>query len=42
MRHVVEEHGGSVAFTSEPGVGTQFTVRLPGPAQNGGERGASA
>jgi signal transduction histidine kinase len=42
VRRVVEEHGGSIAFTSEPGVGTQFTVRLPGLATNGGERGASA
>ena len=42
VRRVVEEHGGSISFTSEPGVGTQFTVRLPRHTGNGGERGASA
>ncbi len=28
-RRVVEEHGGSLTFTSEPGKGTQFLMRLP-------------
>ena len=30
VRRVVEEHGGSLTFTSEVGKGTQFTLRLPG------------
>jgi signal transduction histidine kinase len=29
VRHVVENHGGSVSVESELGVGTTFTVRLP-------------
>lgn len=29
-RRIVEDHGGSLAFTSTPGVGTTATVRLPG------------
>jgi signal transduction histidine kinase len=29
VRRVAEEHGGSLRFTSEPGKGTQFTLRLP-------------
>ncbi len=29
VRHVVERHGGSVTVTSQLGVGTTFTVRLP-------------
>jgi len=28
-RNILEEHGGSIAFRSEPGRGTVFTVRLP-------------
>lgn len=28
-RAVVEKHGGALAFETEPGVGTTFTVRLP-------------
>ena len=32
VKHVAENHGGSVAVESELGVGTTFTVRLPGPA----------
>ncbi|MGE3174142.1 MAG: PAS domain-containing sensor histidine kinase [Planctomycetota bacterium] len=35
VRRVVEEHGGTLTFTSEVGKGTQFTVRLPGRAANG-------
>jgi two-component system sensor histidine kinase SenX3 len=30
VRHVAENHGGSVAVTSELGAGSTFTVRLPG------------
>ncbi len=29
-RRIVEDHGGSLAFTSTPGAGTTATVRLPG------------
>jgi two-component system, NtrC family, sensor kinase len=32
---IVGEHGGSVAFESEPGKGTTFRVRLPGPTDAG-------
>jgi two-component system, NtrC family, sensor histidine kinase HydH len=32
VRRVVEEHGGTLTFSSEVGKGTQFTVRLPGNA----------
>jgi len=28
-RRVIEEHGGTIGFTSEPGKGTIFTIRLP-------------
>jgi len=35
VRRVVEEHGGSLTFTSEPGKGTQFTLRLPARAAEG-------
>jgi signal transduction histidine kinase len=28
-RRIVEEHGGTLSFSSEPGKGTQFTIRLP-------------
>jgi two-component system, NtrC family, sensor histidine kinase HydH len=40
VRRVVEEHGGSLTMESEPGKGTQFTVRLPAPAGTGAERDA--
>jgi signal transduction histidine kinase len=26
---VVDHHGGTLTFTSEPGQGTTFTIRLP-------------
>jgi signal transduction histidine kinase len=29
VRRVIEEHSGRITFTSAPGKGTQFTVRLP-------------
>jgi signal transduction histidine kinase len=29
VRHVVENHGGSISVTSELGRGTRFEVRLP-------------
>jgi signal transduction histidine kinase len=29
VQKVAEEHGGSVSFTSHPGVGTAFSVKLP-------------
>jgi two-component system sensor histidine kinase SenX3 len=32
VRHVAENHGGSVGVASELGAGTTFTVRLPSPA----------
>lgn len=32
VKHIVEEHGGIVGYTSEPGVGTTFTVLLPAVA----------
>jgi two-component system sensor histidine kinase SenX3 len=32
VRHVAENHGGSVDVASELGTGTTFTVRLPSPA----------
>jgi signal transduction histidine kinase len=35
VRRVVEEHGGTVTFTSEVGKGTQFTLRLPARARRG-------
>ena len=28
-RQIVEEHGGEIRWSSEPGSGTTFTVRLP-------------
>ena len=42
VRRTVEEHGGSLEMSSEPGRGTQFTIRLPLPeaaAAAGGEDG---
>ena len=32
-RKIIEAHGGSIALQSEPGHGTQFTVKLPLPAR---------
>lgn len=37
VKRVVEEHGGDVTFRSDPGKGTQFTIRLP----QRGARGAA-
>ncbi|NTU81888.1 MAG: PAS domain-containing protein [Chloroflexales bacterium] len=34
---IVEQHGGRVAVTSEPGIGTTVVVRLPAPASPGSE-----
>jgi signal transduction histidine kinase len=36
-RQIVEAHGGSLDVTSEPGLGTAFTVRLPKGDPSGGE-----
>ncbi|HXV36637.1 MAG TPA: ATP-binding protein, partial [Myxococcota bacterium] len=33
---IVERHGGSLVAESEPGVGTRFTVWLPGAESAGG------
>jgi len=41
VRRVAEEHGGSLTFQSEPGRGTQFSLRLPAP-QNGGDGAGAA
>jgi len=42
-RRIVEEHGGSITATSEPGQGSEFTVELPTrpprPAAGGGPAG---
>lgn len=38
---IIEDHGGSIAFRSAPGVGTTFTVLLPTAMERvGGERDA--
>jgi signal transduction histidine kinase len=29
VRRIVEAHGGTIGFESEPGRGTKFTIRLP-------------
>ena len=33
VKHVAENHGGTVSVESELGVGTTFTVRLPAPGR---------
>jgi two-component system, NtrC family, sensor histidine kinase HydH len=40
-RRIIEEHGGTLAFSSEPGKGTQFTIRLPGAGNGRRTMGAS-
>ena len=32
-KNIIEAHGGSIAVQSEPGRGTQFTIKLPVPAR---------
>jgi signal transduction histidine kinase len=34
-RRIVEEHGGTLGFSSEPGKGTQFAIHLPLVARTG-------
>jgi signal transduction histidine kinase len=34
VRRIVEDHGGSISFTTRTGVGTCFTIRLPGPPED--------
>jgi signal transduction histidine kinase len=36
-RKIIEAHGGQITLQSEPGRGTQFTVKLPMPARLSGE-----
>lgn len=36
-RKIIEAHGGQITLQSEPGRGTQFTVKLPVPARLSGE-----
>ena len=36
-RRIVEEHGGTMTLSSEPGKGTQFTLRLPEGSVDGAE-----
>jgi len=33
VRRIVEDHGGSIAFTTSTGRGTTFTIQLPGPPE---------
>ena len=33
VRRIVEDHGGSVSFTTRTGAGTCFNIRLPGPPE---------
>ena len=40
-RRIVLEHGGELSFTSRPGEGTTFTVRLPLETPASGDRGAT-
>jgi signal transduction histidine kinase len=36
VKRIVDDHGGQIHFTSEPGKGTNFTIRLPvRPAASG-------
>ena len=36
-RKIIEAHGGKISLQSEPGHGTQFTIRLPVPARLAGD-----
>jgi two-component system sensor histidine kinase HydH len=36
-RKIIQAHGGQITLQSEPGRGTQFTVKLPVPARLSGE-----
>jgi signal transduction histidine kinase len=38
-RKIIEAHGGEIELQSEPGRGTQFTVKLPVPARLPGDGG---
>ena len=40
VRKIIEAHGGEIDLQSEPGRGTQFTVKLPVPARLPGDGGA--
>lgn len=40
-RRIILEHGGELSFTSRPGEGTTFTVRLPLETPASGDRGAT-
>ena len=41
-RKIIEAHGGQIAVQSEPGRGTQFSIRLPVPARLAAEPGTGA
>ncbi|MBN1908654.1 MAG: sensor histidine kinase [Pirellulales bacterium] len=41
-RKIIEAHGGQISVQSEPGRGTQFTIRLPMPARLAADRTATS
>jgi two-component system, NtrC family, sensor histidine kinase HydH len=41
-RRIVEAHGGDISVQSEPGRGTQFTIKLPVPARISGQPAAGS